>query len=392
MNAIRLLQQYLGWVSYDVVLLKHNVIPTMVTKFLNNDVSRTDVIICMTKVYQLKDLSAEVRSDLLGMFGFIMDQVATYLPPDMTPPLSEIYPRLSYTEQNFIQRFSLFITKFLTKQHIEIMEQRDQEHLLLALKYLICISAIGTEKEMQLFKICLDFWRSLSSDVFMRHCSEIEAIKFSAGGGFVGMGGYNNMGVSSKAKTLYGECLQKVCAIMITNMAKPEEVLIEEDENGEIVRAATANTDELVLYKMMKESLVFLTKLDSQNIERLMQNILTSQVEDKFEWHSLNTLCWAIGSISGAMAGEEEKRFLVSVIKDLLHLCEMKTGKQNKAVVASNIMYVVGQYPSFLNQHWKFLKTVVNKVRNSNLYRILFESQLNIIRYVYFSEISFNRF
>lgn len=39
----------------------------------------------------------------------------------------------------------------------------------------------------------------------------------------------------------------------------------------------------------------------------------------------------------------------------------MKRGKDNKAVVASNIMYIVGQYPRFLKAHWKFLKTVVNK-------------------------------
>lgn len=37
-------------------------------------------------------------------------------------------------------------------------------------------------------------------------------------------------------------------------------------------------------------------------------------------------------------------------------------GKENKAVVASNIMYIVGQYPRFLRAHWKFLKTVVNKL------------------------------
>jgi hypothetical protein len=37
-------------------------------------------------------------------------------------------------------------------------------------------------------------------------------------------------------------------------------------------------------------------------------------------------------------------------------------GKDNKAVVASNIMYIVGQYPRFLRAHWKFLKTVVNKL------------------------------
>lgn len=37
-------------------------------------------------------------------------------------------------------------------------------------------------------------------------------------------------------------------------------------------------------------------------------------------------------------------------------------GKDNKAIIASNIMYVVGQYPRFLRAHWKFLKTVVNKL------------------------------
>jgi exportin-1 len=32
------------------------------------------------------------------------------------------------------------------------------------------------------------------------------------------------------------------------------------------------------------------------------------------------------------------------VIKDLLGFCDAVKGKENKAVVASNIMYVVGKY------------------------------------------------
>jgi len=40
----------------------------------------------------------------------------------------------------------------------------------------------------------------------------------------------------------------------------------------------------------------------------------------------------------------------------------MKKGRDNKAVIASNIMYSVSKYPRFLNAHWRFLKTVVNKV------------------------------
>ncbi len=35
----------------------------------------------------------------------------------------------------------------------------------------------------------------------------------------------------------------------------------------------------------------------------------------EWSWKNLNTLCWAIGSISGSMHEEDEKRFLVTVIK-----------------------------------------------------------------------------
>jgi hypothetical protein len=58
----------------------------------------------------------------------------------------------------------------------------------------------------------------------------------------------------------------------------------------------------------------------------------------EWSWQALNTLCWAIGSISGSMAEEQENRFLVTVIRDLLNLCEITRGKDNKAVIASNIM------------------------------------------------------
>ena len=82
----------------------------------------------------------------------------------------------------------------------------------------------------------------------------------------------------------------------------------------------------------------------------------------EYSWQTLNSLCWAIGSISGSMTEDLENKFLVTVIRDLLNLCEFTRGKDHKAIIAANIMYVVGQYPRFLRAHWKFLKTVVNKV------------------------------
>lgn len=77
----------------------------------------------------------------------------------------------------------------------------------------------------------------------------------------------------------------------------------------------------------------------------------------------LNKLCWALGSISGCMSEDEETKFVVTVIKELLNLCEGAKGKSNKACIATDIMYVVGQFPNFLVSHWAFLKTVINKLK-----------------------------
>jgi exportin-1 len=210
-------------------------------------------------------------------------------------------------------------------------------------------------------------------------------------------------------REMYAMCLSELRKVMIKRMVKPEEVLIVENEDGEIVREVLKDSETIQLYRAMKDVLVYLTHLNEEDTNDIMQKLLDNQIVGpewgrdipcKVAWNQLNTLCWAIGSISGAMgtslcfsqrlrccrgrmecefaagisdcfsvmilpssaAVDSEKKFLVTVIRDLLGMCEMKRGKDNKAVVASNIMYIVGQYPRFLKTHWKFLQTVVKKL------------------------------
>ena len=61
--------------------------------------------------------------------------------------------------------------------------------------------------------------------------------------------------------------------------------------------------DTIVLYKQMRELLVYLTHLDVQDTETILTEKLAKQVDgSEWSWQNLNTLCWAIGSISGAMS------------------------------------------------------------------------------------------
>ena len=83
----------------------------------------------------------------------------------------------------------------------------------------------------------------------------------------------------------------------------PLQVLIVENDEGEIVRETMREVEIVVIYKIMRELLVYLTHLDVVDMEQILLDKLSKQIDgSEWSWNNLNTLCWAIGSISGAMS------------------------------------------------------------------------------------------
>lgn len=80
-----------------------------------------------------------------------------------------------------------------------------------------------------------------------------------------------------------------------------QEVIIVEDDNGQIVRETLKDNDGLMQYRTMRETLIYLSHLDYEDTEYQMLEKLRSQMGGSWTWDALNTLCWAIGSISGSM-------------------------------------------------------------------------------------------
>ena len=170
---------------------------------------------------------------------------------------------------------------------------------------------------------------------------------------------------------LYKNCYMKVIDIvrerLCLKMTKPLEVKIDIDENGDLTYDPTKNTVYQTIHENMRETLIYLTYIDPYKTTNLLHAKINEQFEiakqqNKINPALLNSISWSAGCISGAMNDMTEMQFLIVFIKVLLCLCEIIHGKGNKAICASNIMYVVGQYPKFLNNHWKFLKTVVKKL------------------------------
>lgn len=79
--------------------------------------------------------------------------------------------------------------------------------------------------------------------------------------------------------------------IMVGRMAKPEEVLVVENEQGEVVREFMKDTDAINMYKSMRETLVYLTHLDYVDTERILTEKLQRQVNGtEWSWKNLNTV------------------------------------------------------------------------------------------------------
>ncbi|CAK8539240.1 unnamed protein product [Lathyrus sativus] len=353
------LHAFLSWIPLGYIF-ESSLLETLL-KFFTMPAYRNLTLQCLTEVASLQ-FGNFYDAQYVKMYNIFMVQLQTILPPTTNMP--EAYAHGSSEEQAFIQNLALFFTLFY-KVHIQILEstQENISALLLGLEYLVNISYVD---DTEVFKVCLDYWNILVSELYQPNRS----LENSAAAATNMMGSQVSVtppgmidGQPLQRRQLYAGPMSKLRMLMICRMAKPEEVLIVEDENGNIVRETMKDSDVLVQYKIMRETLIYLAHLDHQDTEKQMLGKLNKQLSGKdLTWNTLNTLCWAIGSISGSMVEEQENRFLVLVIRDLLNLCEITKGKDNKAVIASNIMYVVGQYPRFLRAHWKFLKTVVNKL------------------------------
>ena len=355
--TLQTLQRFLTWIPLGYIF-ETNIVQVLLQKFF--PVFRNETLDCLTEIGSLKDLDPKYDPLFRDLFVNFLQQLAALFSTDTD--LRPAYENGSEEDQLFLRKLAMFLSSFF-QAHLRVMENpssSSHQALIAGLFYMVRVSEIP---DTEIFRICLDAWFMLAADLFQHEQDARLHGSSSGGGGLVLNNNNNGHAVASSRKFLYAPVLHGVRNVMIASMAKPEEVLIVEDENGDIVRETTKDTDVIAQYKTMRDTLVYLTHLSSEDTETIMLAKLTQQVDGTaWSWNNLNTLCWAIGSISGAMGEDEEKRFLVTVIKDLLGLCEQKRGKDNKAVVASNIMYVVGQYPRFLKAHWKFLKTVVNKL------------------------------
>jgi exportin-1 len=159
---------------------------------------------------------------------------------------------------------------------------------------------------------------------------------------------------------------------MIENMVKPDDVLMIENDQGEISREfiKQSDSDTTALSKSMRQVFSLLTSLDPVFIHSMIHEKI-KQLQflnaSSWSWNELFHVCWAIGSVSGAISQQQETQFLESIVTtDLFQLLQKEESsagnKDQQWVVASCLLYIAGQYPHFLKLHWDFTSFLIQRI------------------------------
>ncbi|MEN2496552.1 MAG: Exportin-1 [Marteilia pararefringens] len=315
--------------------------------FLSTIVVRNDQT--LSTIISAEDFENKVKQLFIQIIEIIME----ILPFDID--LETVYNQMSGNEQDFIHGLGQFIAKILSSKP-QFFSNSDKEIFpttMAALKYMIQICHI---KDGYYFQYHSHFWK-----VFTESVQNYEE---------------------------YEEIIRAFLLGFSVSMAKPEEILIRQDDAGNIVREELKDTQQIQKYQEMSKSLQNL--LISQHFKNAVLEtifeLLTKQtgtwapgvsvwnqmppensnsrgaLNTNWTYKKISSISYAIGSCSGVISVDDESHFAVLVLKELLFMNEQLSKPEEKSVVATCIMYIIGQYPRFLRDNEKFCRTVIMKL------------------------------
>ncbi|KNB42717.1 exportin-1 [Blastocystis sp. subtype 4] len=332
-DTIRLILKYLP----DDCVFNYQLADVLL-KFITIDQFRTSAMMCLQEILCHPN-SYKYPSLISQSIRRFLEYLQTYV--DVTVDLSTSYTSLSSDLTDFVHELSVFLTS-ISLRHKSMLESQYQDVYLQICTFVLFLSRCP---DREVLKVCMKFWKEWCHSIYQAYSTN------------------SNSATSSKQpEGPYTNLTQQLIQLIVERMSRPEEVMMMENEDGEVVRVETKDTDGIALYKIMKECLVLLASVDYEITEAILMNALDIQLKPTDPFRStLQPLIWSIGSLNGVLTEADERRLLMATIMDILRLVASKVTKDDKAVVAGCLMYVIQQFPRFLKHHFKFLRTVINK-------------------------------
>lgn len=191
---------------------------------------------CLGEIGALQ-IGSEYNAKFVALFNMVMTAVNKMIPPHTD--IKGVYTNSPDADQELILNLALFLSNYLSV-HLKLLEnEQNRDVLLNAHLYLVKISQV---EEREVFKITLEYWSSLVSSLYEEQQSlpladnPLLSLNLSGSNPHAAVLGGPFAGAATLRKHIYAEVLSNLRLVMIERMVKPEEVLVVENDEGEIVR------------------------------------------------------------------------------------------------------------------------------------------------------------
>ena len=210
----------LNRVSSPLLLLIYLSIRSLSMQFLEAPEFRNVTLKCLAEIAAL-NVGPEYDPKFVILFAMVMTSVNRMIPPNTN--IAHAYMTATDSGQELVLNLALFLANFLSNHVRPVESEQNRDVLLNAHLYMVKISQVD---EREIFKICLEYWVKLVSELY----EEIQSLPIGDSGLLMGLslggsGGAQNMlnGMSLR-KNIYSDVLSNLRLVVIERMVKPEEV------------------------------------------------------------------------------------------------------------------------------------------------------------------------
>ena len=276
--TLKTLQKFIPWIPLHFVF-ETDLMKLLVGRFFRVPQFQRETLACLTEIVGLQSplVQQKYLNQIRTLFVVTLTELSKILP--VSTNIARAVENGNEDNRMFVRGLSMFCTTYLLN-HLAISEGTERpvgtvtcrDATLLAMQYIVQISHV---EDKEIFKICIEFWHVITKSLYDEKCR-------GGGGGGVAFGAPTSLNggdstVSSQRLEMYEKgVLNALRLVMVTRMAKPEEVLIEQDERGEIVRQATKDTDAIAVYVVF--FLCSRTPTHSRTLTR--SNTTTTQIQN----------------------------------------------------------------------------------------------------------------
>ena len=153
------------------------------------------------------------------LFAMVMTSINRMIPPSTN--IAQAYANAADSGQELVLNMALFLSNFLSNHLRAVETEPNRDVLLNAHLYMVKISQVD---EREIFKICLEYWLKLVSELY----EEIQSLPIGDSGLLMGLslGGSGQSMLNGMAlrKNIYSDVLSNLRLVVIEKMVKPEEV------------------------------------------------------------------------------------------------------------------------------------------------------------------------